>query len=75
MGTTDDEPILLDRKAAAAVLSISPRMLDYAIAQGRLKVRRIGKRVLVPRTEIERFARRDHPRLSPTRKDGHAATS
>ena len=55
------EPILLSRKHAASLLSISLRGLDYLLAHGKLNARRIGKRVLIPREEIERFARTDHP--------------
>jgi excisionase family DNA binding protein len=60
-----DEKILVDRKAAAEALSISVRAVDYLISQRKLRVRRLGKRVLVPRTELERFARGDHPRITP----------
>ena len=46
---------------AAAVLSISQRALDYLVANKQLQVRRIGSRVLIPRSELLRFARVDHP--------------
>jgi hypothetical protein len=52
-------PILLDRKRAAATLSISVRALDYMIADGRIHIRRIGGRVLVPTAELYRFAGED----------------
>ncbi len=55
------EPILFSRKQAASLLSISQRALDYLLSQGKLHARRVGKRVLIPREEIERFARHDHP--------------
>jgi excisionase family DNA binding protein len=55
------EPILFSRKQAASLLSISLRGLDYLLSQGKLRARRVGKRVLIPRQEIERFARSDHP--------------
>jgi len=55
------EPILFSRKEAASLLAISLRGLDYLISQGRIRTRRIGKRVLISRQEIERFARGDHP--------------
>ena len=63
------EPILFSRKQAASLLSISLRGLDYLIARGKLHVRRVGKRVLISRQEIERFARRDHP--DPIVPEGH----
>ena len=50
------EPLLLGRKEAAAALGICLRMLDYKIAQGEVAVRRIGRRVLIPRMELEKFA-------------------
>jgi excisionase family DNA binding protein len=52
--------ILLDKKTAAALLSISPRTLEYLIARKEIGVRRIGRRTLIPRRELERFAGRDH---------------
>jgi hypothetical protein len=53
--------LLYDRRAAALQLSISVRSLDYLIAGKKLGTRRIGKKVLVPRSELIRFARADHP--------------
>lgn len=50
------EPLLLGRKEAAAALGICLRMLDYKIAQGEVAVRRVGRRVLIPRMELEKFA-------------------
>lgn len=55
-----NEKILLDRKEAASLLSISLRTLDSLLARGELKTRRIGRRRLIPRQELEQFARRDH---------------
>ncbi len=55
------EPILLSKRESARALSISLRKLEYLIAAKELKVRRIGRRVLVPRRSLEDFARRDHP--------------
>jgi len=51
--------LLLDRKRAAAMLSISVGALDYLIADGAIRVRRIGGRVLVPTRELQRFADTD----------------
>jgi excisionase family DNA binding protein len=56
-----DEKLLICRQEAAAVLSISQRALDYLVAKKQLQVRRIGSRVLIPRSELLRFARVDHP--------------
>lgn len=56
------EPVLLSRKKAAELLSISVRALDYLIEGNAIRTRRIGKRVLIHYDEIKRFARIDHPR-------------
>jgi hypothetical protein len=53
--------LLVSRKVAAEMLSISVRGVDYLIAAGRLSTRRIANRVLVPIEEIRRFAQSDHP--------------
>jgi len=56
-----DEKTYLARREAAAALSISLSTLDQLIVRGKLRVRRIGKRLLVPRKELERL--RDVPEL------------
>lgn len=57
----EEEPRLLyDRKNAARQLSISVRSLDYLIARGELQYRRMGKKILIPRGELVRYARGDH---------------
>jgi hypothetical protein len=43
------------------MLSISQRALDYLIATRRLPTRRIGGRVLIPVSELRKYARTDHP--------------
>ena len=55
-----EDRLLYDRKAAALQLSISVRSLDYLIAKKELGVRRMGKKILIPRGELVRFARKDH---------------
>jgi excisionase family DNA binding protein len=60
-GLSVDEKLLIGRQEAAAALSISQRALDYLVANKQLQVRRIGSRVLIPRSELLRFARADHP--------------
>lgn len=56
-----ESKLLVSRKVAAEMLSISIRGVDYMIAAGRLSTRRIAHRVLIPVEEIRRFARSDHP--------------
>lgn len=55
------EKLLVGRHEAAELLSISQRALDYLVANKQLQVRRIGSRVLIPRSELQKFARDDHP--------------
>ena len=54
--------ILVGRREAARMLSISQRSLDYLVAKRQLNVRRIGARVLISMNELKRYARADHPR-------------
>jgi len=54
--------LLVSRREAAAMLSISIRGVDYMIADGRLSTRRIANRVLIPTEEIRKFAQSDHLR-------------
>jgi excisionase family DNA binding protein len=56
-----DAKLLVGREEAAVRLSLSVRSVDYLLADRLLKFRRIGGRVLIPISELERFARMDHP--------------
>jgi excisionase family DNA binding protein len=58
-----EQRLLIDRRRAAQYLSISQRSLDYLVANGELNIRRIGARVLIPISELQRYARVDHKRL------------
>jgi excisionase family DNA binding protein len=60
-GLPTDDKLLVGRQEAAELLSISQRALDYLVANKQLQVRRIGTRVLIPRSELHRFVRGDHP--------------
>lgn len=51
------EQICIGREEAARALDLSLRGVDYLIARGQIKAIRVGRRVLIPRTEIERFVR------------------
>ena len=57
-----EDKLLLSRREAAELLSISQRSLDYLIARSILQVRRLGSRVLIPTEALQRFIRADHPR-------------
>lgn len=55
------DSIALSRREAADALRISLRTIDYLLAQRKLCGRRIGRRIVIPRVEIEKFLRRDTP--------------
>ena len=59
-----DWPLLFGRRDSARTLGISLRKLDSLVAEGSLRPRRIGRRVLFERQELERFSRRDHITLA-----------
>ena len=50
------EPVLLSKKQAAAAIGVSVRLLEKLITDGDIAVRRIHRRVLVPKLELLRFA-------------------
>jgi excisionase family DNA binding protein len=50
--------ILGSRKDAARALGISARTLDNLILRGEIRARHIGRRVLIEKIELERFAKR-----------------
>ena len=54
------EQLLYERGEAAKLLNVSVRLVDYYVATGELCARRFGRRVLISRTELEKFSRRDH---------------
>lgn len=60
--------LLLTRQESARLMSISIRTLDELLACGEIASCRIGRRRLIARSELERFARRDHP--IPSKKNG-----
>jgi hypothetical protein len=53
--------LLYSRKSAALALDLSVRTLDYLIAKGQVKTRRVGTRIMIPALDLERFASEDHP--------------
>ena len=52
--------ILYSREEAAEALAISPRALDYLLADGTIPRRRIGGRVSVHVKALQAFAESDH---------------
>jgi len=55
------EQIAVNKQKAAQMLGVSLRTIERLIALKELQVRRLGRRVLIPRTSLENFLRSDHP--------------
>lgn len=53
------EKLLVSRKEAAVVLSISLRAIAYLIAERRLKTRKIGGRTLIAVEDLKKFTSQD----------------
>lgn len=56
-----DSKLLVSREEAAAMVSLSVRSIDYLLASKQLPFRKIGTRTMIPVTELQRFARMNHP--------------
>jgi hypothetical protein len=61
-------PLMVSRERASELLGVSVRSIDYLIADKRVKTRRIGKRVLITMTEINRLTRIDLGAIRPSTK-------
>jgi excisionase family DNA binding protein len=57
---SEETKLLFSRKAAAAILDLSVRSIDYLVASGELEYRKVGRKVLIPRASLTRFAGSDH---------------
>lgn len=55
------EKLAVSRFEAAKMLSVSLRTLDALLAKGELRGRRVGRRIVFPIAELDRFLKRDHP--------------
>ncbi len=53
------EPLAVDIREAARLLSLSPRTIRRAIHQGRLRAVRVGRRLLIPVAELGRLMETD----------------
>jgi hypothetical protein len=61
--------LLYDRKESARQLSISIRSLDYLIAAKTFRTIRIGKKVVIPHSELVRYASSNHySRIVPAKR-------
>jgi excisionase family DNA binding protein len=56
-----DGPIAVSKQEAADLLGVSLRTIDRLIALKELPVRRLGRRVLIPRNSVDNLLRHDHP--------------
>lgn len=55
------EALALSKLEAARMLGVSLRTVDRLIALKHLQVRRLGRRVLIPRNSLQTLLRADHP--------------
>jgi excisionase family DNA binding protein len=53
--------LLVSKRDAAQLLSVSVRTIENLIAAKRLVARKLGRRTLIPRSAIEQLARPDTP--------------
>jgi len=56
--------LLYSRRDSGAILSLSLRSIDYLLAAGALKFRKVGAKILIPYEELVRFASASHTSLS-----------
>jgi hypothetical protein len=56
-----DAKLLVSRKEAAGIVSLSLRSIDGLLASKQLPFRKIGNRTLIPLAALQKFARMDHP--------------
>jgi excisionase family DNA binding protein len=55
------ESVAVSKVEAAQMLGVSVRTVDRLIALKELPVRRLGRRVLIPRNGLHNLLRTDHP--------------
>jgi excisionase family DNA binding protein len=55
------EVLSVGKVEAARLLGVSLRTVDRLIALKHLPVRRLGRRVLIPRSSLQNLMRADHP--------------
>lgn len=68
------EHVLFSRKEAAVYIGVSLSTLDMIVARRLMRFRRIGKRVLIHRSELDRFARADHFTIWPKKNSDGKTT-
>lgn len=55
------EALAMSKLEAARMLGVSVRTVDRLIALKELPIRRLGRRVVIPRNGLQNFLRGDHP--------------
>lgn len=64
------EQMAFSRREAADTLRVSLRTLDSLLSQKKLRGSRIGRRIVIPRAEIERILRQG-AEIRQVENDGH----
>lgn len=64
------EQLLLSKREAAEALGCSVRTIENMIARKQLVSRRLGKRRMIPRTELLQIAKRDTLFITGNREQG-----
>jgi excisionase family DNA binding protein len=54
------EKFLYSQQEAAAALALCKRSVEYFVAKGEFETRRVGRRVLITRESLRRFAEKNH---------------
>ena len=54
------ENLLVSKRDAARILSLSVRTIEYILARKELKAIRVGRRVLISTKSLRDFARKSH---------------
>lgn len=62
----NDGPLAVDVKRAAEMLSISPRSIQNYLRLRIIKGRKLGRRTVIPVSELSRLLRSDQPSASPS---------
>jgi excisionase family DNA binding protein len=59
-GWRSDTPLMFTKRQASLLLSLSVNTVSNLIKTKQLIGRKVGSKVLIPRSSIEAFTRRDH---------------
>jgi excisionase family DNA binding protein len=69
-GSVLSTKVLFSRKEFSLLTGLSLRTTAQLLASGQLRSIHVGRRRLIPRAELNRFSRRNHPTKSVPRKVG-----